>query len=108
MSDPPTAPVEHLQKEEPDSRYPKHVRLLMASWRIVCKHFQANTDADVIAAMRKLRTISRSFNETADHLKSVCPRLFRLRETVGRAIDDIKTTARGCSRTGRRSLTGRS
>jgi hypothetical protein len=94
---PPVA-VERLQKEEPDIRYPKHVRLMMASCRIVCKHFQAKTDNDVIVAMRKLRTINQSLNETANHLRSVCPRLFRVRETVGRAIDDIKTTARGITR----------
>jgi hypothetical protein len=93
---PPIA-VERLQNEEPEIRYPDHVQLMRAAWRIVSKHFQANIHAGVIAPMRKLRTINPSLNETAYHIRSVYPLLFRLLRTVSRVINDIKTTAPGAT-----------
>jgi DNA-binding transcriptional ArsR family regulator len=70
---------------------------MRAAWQIVSKHFQAETRAGVIAAMRKLRTTNYSLNETADHIKGVYPQVFRLLRTVSRVSDDIKTTAPGAT-----------
>jgi hypothetical protein len=75
---------------------------MAAPRRIVCKYFQAKTDADAIAAMRKLWTINHSFNKTAECLRTVRLRFSRLRETISKTKKTVRG-AMGCYLIGRSS-----